>query len=324
MKHSLLPLLLLSMCVMLPQLTETAKAQSNDLVLDYDATTLTEEQKAQDPVFLAYPKSMTEKIKQEVTFTCSQPVEGLGPFSVSATQQVIFSPGNLQYQASTKTWRFAEHQWNYIGDANKNISSSYSGWIDLFSWGTGDNPTKSSTNNSDYSTFTDWGVNPISTGGNAANLWRTLTKDEWVYLFHGRANAEKLFGLGTVNGVQGTIILPDGWSTPSGLTFIPSTDKGLAWLEINYYNSKGDNFSHNTYTSSQWEQMEANGAVFLPVSGNRYGTSVDDVGTNGYYWSSTPNGSSYAYFVLFRSNNLNPEFNNSRHFGLSVRLVSGL
>ena len=30
-----------------------------------------------------------------------------GLFSVSATQQVRFSQGNLQYQASTQTWKFA-------------------------------------------------------------------------------------------------------------------------------------------------------------------------------------------------------------------------
>ena len=38
-----------------------------------------------------------------------------GLFSVSATQQVHFSQGNLQYQASTNTWRFAEHQYDYVG-----------------------------------------------------------------------------------------------------------------------------------------------------------------------------------------------------------------
>lgn len=33
-----------------------------------------------------------------------------GLFSISPTQQVQFSQGNLQYQASTNTWRFAENQ----------------------------------------------------------------------------------------------------------------------------------------------------------------------------------------------------------------------
>ena len=36
-------------------------------------------------------------------------------FSVSSTKQVHFSQGNLQYQASTNTWRFAEMQWDFVG-----------------------------------------------------------------------------------------------------------------------------------------------------------------------------------------------------------------
>lgn len=65
-------------------------------------------------------------------------VEGClsGRFSVSADRQVSFSKGNLQYQASTNTWRFAENQYDYVGEDNKNISPTYSGWIDLFGWGT--------------------------------------------------------------------------------------------------------------------------------------------------------------------------------------------
>lgn len=60
----------------------------------------------------------------------------VGKFSVSETKQVVFSKGNLQYQASTDTWRFAENQYDYVGEANENISATYDGWIDLFGWGT--------------------------------------------------------------------------------------------------------------------------------------------------------------------------------------------
>ena len=79
-------------------------------------------------------------------------------YSVAANRQVNFSMGNLQYKASTNTWRFAEYQFEYVGNAsagnvysngqhpnasldgtksnNESISSSYSQWIDLFGWGT--------------------------------------------------------------------------------------------------------------------------------------------------------------------------------------------
>ena len=55
-----------------------------------------------------------------------------GVFSLSDTTIALFSQGNLQYQATTNTWRFAENQWDIVGYANMNVSSTYDGWIDLF------------------------------------------------------------------------------------------------------------------------------------------------------------------------------------------------
>ena len=41
-----------------------------------------------------------------------------GRFTVNAEGlQVQFAQGNLQYQASSNTWRFAEHQYDIVGDA---------------------------------------------------------------------------------------------------------------------------------------------------------------------------------------------------------------
>lgn len=246
-----------------------------------------------------------------------------GKFSVSASKQVRFSPGNLQYQASTQIWRFAEKQYDMIGSDNSKISASYSGWIDLFGWGTGDNPTNKSTSDSDYSTFVDWGVNSISNGGNKANLWSTLTHYEWRYLFCTRTNAASLFGLGSVNGVNGTIILPDNWSTPQGVSFTPSTTQGLADQGTYYKDSNSGHFGDNTYSAGQWSVMEQNGAVFLPAAGYRTpGTGVLYVGSDGNYWSSPshdyPNSDTY---LQFNSSELYPSIFSRRDIGLSVRLV---
>ena len=109
-----------------------------------------------------------------------------------------------------------------------------------------------------------------------------MTKDEWVYLFHERANAEKLFALGTVNGVQGTIILPDEWETPQGLTFTLSTEKGLVWEGGQYTNANSDNYSHNTYTTAQWALMEAAGAVFIPAGGRRDSNTVKNASVDSW------------------------------------------
>ena len=237
-----------------------------------------------------------------------------GLFSVSATQRVYFSQGNLQYQASTNTWRFAEHQYDYVGSDNRSISSTYSGWIDLFGWGTGSNPTLSSTSFEDYGTFVDWGSNAISNGGNTANRWRTLTHAEWDYLLNTRTDASSKRGTGNINGVGGLIILPDSWTLPSECSFTSG-----------FCSPSGDNYpdwTHNSYTLAQWAQMEAAGAVFLPAAGHRSGTNVSNVGNLGYYWSSTPNFENLAYYMNFNSNGLSASSNyHGRNYGFSVRPV---
>ena len=60
---------------------------------------------------------------------------------------------------------------------------------------------------------------------------------------------------------------------------------------------------------------------FLPAAGNRNGSSVNNAGSNGNYWSSTHNGSNNAYNLNFNSGNVNPSNNNNRYNGRSVRLV---
>ena len=256
-----------------------------------------------------------------ISFT--KPVEPLSSvFSVSADKTVKFAPGNLQYTQSTKKWEFATNQYDILGESNVS-GSVLADKIDLFGWSANNTTAQwgisTSATASDYSgDFVDWGKN-IGDG----NTWRTLSKDEWYYLFYTRTNAATLFGLGSINGINGTIILPDNWVCPSGITFNPSTTKGLTDQENYYYNSTGDNFSHNTFTLSQWEQLEQAGAVFLPAADYRSGASVNNSPYNGEgnYWSSTANDTDNAYLVYFGSYVLGPRSNNNRNSGKSVRLV---
>ena len=229
-----------------------------------------------------------------------------GYFSVGEGVQVQFSRGNLQYNALKAEWQFADQQYDYIGEDNINISDNYEGWIDLFGWGTGNNPTNTSTNNEDYPEFYDWGNNPISNGGYVESMWRTLTSDEWRYMFESRANASNLYGAATVNGINGIVILPDGWSDiPDIFTFNPGSGA----------------YSQNPYTYDEWSKMEAAGAVFLPASGYRYGTVVDGMGSVGYYWSVTSEGTTSEEYIFFDSEDLLRESDGKRGEGNSVRLV---
>ena len=270
--------------------------------------------------------SMIAPVEPEDPTTPSIPYQGIGTFSVSATKQVTFSPGNLQYTQSTNTWSFASAQYEVLGTDNVTGGSvstdatygdSKSGTaladkIDLFGWGTGNAPTKSSTDFSDYQTFVDWGTNQI--GSDTPNTWRTLSEDEWRYLFNTRTNAGSLYGVAQVNGVNGMVVLPDDWTCPEGVTF----KSGLHSEDV------GDYSVYQSFTTEQWSKMEQAGAVFLPTSGNRWGTDVLNVGLGGYYWSSTEDDEDYAYNVRFYSDGLNPKYYGNRLCGFSVRLAQDL
>lgn len=273
-----------------------------------------------------------------------------GLFTINENgDKVYFSQGNLQYQASTNTWRFAEHQWDYVGTQtpdyngyfggtvngsdNDGISQNYYGWIDLFSWGTsgydhGSNcyqPWSTSFQLNDYHVYggdtynlfdqtgqADWGYNAISNGGNTENNgWRTLTGDEWNYLFNARNTLIGVrYAMATVNGVSGVVLLPDDWA--ASIFVLNDTN--------------GGSYSNNIISDSDWTNiLEVNGAVFFPAAGHRNQTSsnwfVSAIGKYGYYWSSSCNENNNACSMKIFENFLSFECGSPRSFGFSVRLV---
>ena len=270
-------------------------------------------------------------VKATCTVTVKFPGLLAGKFSVSATKQVQFSQGNLQavvgggyapdyYYASS--WKFAEHQWDYIGNAPAGPYFKTGNTVDLFGW-VGSNADNNrfgyglcaSTNDNDYGNTisalkSDWGTLAITNGGNTPNFgWRTLTKDEWVYLFNTRTTTSGIrYAKATVNGKSGVILLPDDWNA--------------SYHALVSANTADANFTSNPITAAEWtSDFEAHGAVFLPAAGHREGTSVSFVNFNGQYWSSTSDGINYAYQVFFDNSGLNPSSNPNRYYGCSVRLV---
>ena len=261
-----------------------------------------------------------------------------GIFSVSDDKKVYFSKGNLQYQASTGTWRFADNQWDVVGNEidgnmpgcdNRNSSSTYAGWIDLFPWATsgwahGDpcwqpyqwNGKDCFSNIDgdlvDANANADWGVyNPISNGGNEAGLWRTLTLQEWEYVCkERRTQTGARYARAKVNGMRGLILLPDSWDTT---TFF-----------LTELNEPRSDFENNTISALDWNVLETAGAAFLPAAGYRlYQDRVLTVGQRGCY-NSVSNASvvevlnawhiEFADFTVWKSTF-------PQYVGCSVRLV---
>lgn len=257
-----------------------------------------------------------------------------GLFTINANgDQVYFSQGNLQYQASTNTWRFAEHQWDFVGEANANISTTYGGWIDLFGWGTSGwncgniyyhpwdyddsdgnqyGPPENSSLEGNYAN-SDWGYyNIISNGGDQSNRWRTLNQPEWFYIFYERNTMSGIrYAKAKVNGINGAILVPDNWNTDT-YDFINS-------------NQIDASFEDNEISSIQWEIIENAGAIFLPTAGWRDGVSLYGLNNYGFYWSATSYGNGMelcAVGVEFTNHvAISCHCTSQRWKGYSVRLV---
>lgn len=243
-------------------------------------------------------------------------------FSIGRNKKVIISQGNLQYQASTGTWRFATNQYDYIGAQAGNTTAAadratQSAWIDLFGWGTsgwnngntyympydvetdgigsgyGYGPTyESAYTYSLTGTYaeSDWGVhNRIRNGGNAIGMWRTLTggnNTETDTLFKYRSTITSNMPEGT-NGGQARFIKAIVGST-KGIIIFPDNYVHPTEAEVSgrnrYYNASNGTYHFDAFNVNlnAWQSMEAAGAVFLPATGYRINTSIYNFSANPY------------------------------------------
>ena len=259
-----------------------------------------------------------------------------GKFSVAADKQVYFSQGNLQYTQSTTTWAFAEHQYDMIGtdnvtggtvshDATKGdevFGEALADKIDLFGWSGSTAAVQwgvgiSGNSAADYSgDFVDWGSNTIGT--DAPDTWRTLTRDEWKYVLSKRPDASTKRGVARINlssdgtvYANGLILLPDTWTAPAGVTFksgVASTQSVQAYAD------------YQTFTLSEWQQLESAGAVFLPAAGMRSTTQVLYVHHNVTLWTATYDDATYVGQVYADSESIGT-YLSERYYGRTVRLV---
>lgn len=269
------------------------------ILLPQDATTGTITTVVGDKTFNVPAISESQFLADGIDLPTGRPVGAKGGlFSVYDGKQVWFSQGNLQYIGSAGNgdanntgayWKFADEQWGIVGEGQ--FAAGMTIDRDLFGYGTsgynngqtcyqpwstesvGDCYT--SSNLYVLSGNADWGYNAISNGGNSENCgWRTLTWQEWDFVTCVRAGRSiNAYATAKVNGVNGLILLPDGWENVSPHELIG----------INTISTPSD----NDISLSEWTNYESSGCVFLPFCGCReVGTNPNGVGTKGYYWAS--------------------------------------
>ena len=267
---------------------------------------LTEQERYFNPIYLIVQQGK-EYLKQQLirgsVCDCDTtiPNRTIGVFSVSQDRQVTFSQGNLQYFPAANLWKFANTQYESLGNSNKYISPTYRNWVDLFAFST------------DYTEeFLDWGTKWIC--GDKPGTWRTLSADEWEYLLKKRPNATYLHGIAQVADKNGIILLPDDWVDMSNIPFKP----GFYTKQVNDYSV------FQSFTIEQWLLLENAGAVFLPAAGIRNGTNVENYETSGYYWSNSIDNDITSYRMCFNSHFLGEKEVHNRNSGLSVRLVADI
>ena len=307
-------------------------------IAQIDSVTFGEGEPA-DTLHILLPRTIIKEVHDTVYITihdtvCPEAIpEGAlaGEFSVSETKKVRFSKGNLQYNVHNDTWLFANNQYDYIGKDNvanpqiiqREQPTPYSNFywqgisignvVDLFAWSSDKDlsrkwgiESQADENNKFNGDFVEWGVN-------INDSWRTMSSEEWEYVISKRPNSENLIAIGSVNGTNGCILLPDNWQLPKNMTFNPA----IADQRDSIYYS-----TINNYSIEEWKNMEKNGAVFLPASGDRSlpHNYVNWINITGAYWSSSKINSNFASYFWITSNSLQTTYSNY-YIGRSVRLV---
>ena len=156
-------------------------------------------------------------------------------------------------------------------------------------------------------------------------LWATCnvgaTKEEGLgnYYMYGKGtrkyNSSDSYYQGTEDPLASsadtaTQVMKNGWRMPTQTEFIElSGNTTYSWTTINGIN--GGKFTSKT---------NPNAYVFFPAAGDYYDGSIDDKGSSGFVWSSTPSGSRHAYYLYFGSG-YKYVYSNSRDCGFSVRGV---
>ena len=242
-----------------------------------------------------------------------------GEFSVSPTQTVSFSKGNLLV-VSGNTYKFADNQY----DHKEGNNPSYTTW--LYQWGSNNVSTMN----------TPWTASgaTIQNDNSNSSAWRCLTQSEWDYLLkysthrvsYYNKNGElqdysinHSYTLGTVNGVQGMLIFPDVfyWPLDEKEAVFRGSYTGHSWGE-----------STNSFTFAQWKILEGAGCVFLPTTGRKRPnySAADQESSHGYYWSSSQRDYSTAKHLTISETSSAFADNNSsgRELYYAIRLVKYL
>lgn len=261
---------------------------------------------------------------------------------------VIWSPGNLDYNATT-----GEFFWAPTPDKAKNAREARGAW---FRWMAplSQNAQISPSDESPITkswTFTfDWNGNDL---GNYNNYYKTIFNDdsnlmvgllpsvlEVTTLGDPCWGVEKGWRMPTYNEIN-ILCYQASSNMPTGSESFTDARNMYGGALKSYFGSFNDNIkdddaryagifitackkaTENPKSITDKSQYDCS-QLFLPAAGYSKGNEIFNIGVNGYYWSSTPNSKSttYSWHINFGNDDLN-RGNGTRAYGYSVRCVLG-
>ena len=219
--------------------------------------------------------------------------------------QVRFSQGNLWYgkvndEAETATFNFEAEQYSISSTWNADhVSNFYWNKDASLACAESNDETGASASDIFFTNATETTAKTDFTVNGQTNVWRTLSHDEWKYLFENHT-----YKYVSVNGKSGIVIVPDGFSGTIA----------------------------DSYDATGWATAESNGLVFLPNTGYRTGSGISETDKSCFYWTSTALGKheqddcylAYRMFFQWKGSSLDHNFDNDarREWAIGVRLVT--
>ena len=250
-----------------------------------------------------------------------------GLFSVSEDKQVYFSQGNLRENpfSFSSQYFFERKQYLITYEGPQSFNNSYFPWRaavstdDVFFTNSRDEDGVEHPN-PDFSVKLD-------DESKQAGIWRTLSAEEWMYLF-----SYKRDGVNSLDDDYDNDARRDMYR--KGVT-VMGRKNCIVLYPDGYQGTKVQDFDTHTFNDengeSAYNAATAAGIVFLAANDNT-GLSNLPMESAGIYWSSTPNPGSvdYAHVLYFQSledkagwldRYVNPKGNYPRNAVCSVRLV---
>ena len=143
----------------------------------------------------------------------------------------------------------------------------------------------------------------------------TLGQSTGYYNFWAASLGYSGYQYGSSSGNTPRDICPKGWQLPLG-----GSNTTKSWISIDKALNGSSAGSNRTDATARDRFL--NDAGFL-YSGTYTSSQLYYVGSNGYWWSSTVNGTNYSYLlILSSSGNVDPQGNHFKYNGFAVRCVA--